>query len=340
MKFIKILLLPIALLYGCLNWLRNKLYDSHLLFSKQFDIPLIIVGNLSVGGTGKSPHIEYLIRLLKSNLKVATLSRGYGRETDEFVLANSNSSAEEIGDEPRQFKNKFPDVEVAVDSNRVNGIFRLLKDFPQLNLILLDDAFQHRAVKAGLSILLTDYNNLYCDDYLLPTGTLREFKSGAKRANIIIVTKCPNAITSKERELVLHKIKCLSHQKVYFSFVTYGEIVPGSLFENGNLKDSREYALNKKNSVLLLTGIANPKPIEDYLKDKVHHLVNARFADHHRFTKRDITVILNLFNTIASENKFLVTTEKDWMRLQSSEYINLLNQIPIFYLPKIGRAHV
>lgn len=313
--------------------MRNKLYDSHLLFSKQFDIPLIIVGNLSVGGTGKSPHIEYLIRLLKSNLNVATLSRGYGRETDEFVLANSNSSAEEIGDEPRQFKNKFPDVEVAVDKSRVNGISKLLKDFPQLNLILLDDAFQHRAVKAGLSILLTDYSNLYRDDYLLPTGTLREFKSGAKRANIIIVTKCLNTITSKERELVLYKINCLPHQKVYFSFITYGEIIPGRLLENGNIKDSQEYALNKKNSVLLLTGIANPKSIEDYLMDKVHHVVNARFADHHQFTKKDMVVILNLFNTIASENKFLVTTEKDWMRLQNSVYINLLNQIPIFYLP-------
>ncbi len=327
------MLFPFSILYGCITWLRNQLYDTGFISSTRFQIPLIVVGNLSVGGTGKSPHIEYLIRLLKKEFKVATLSRGYGRNTEEFILANDTTKATDIGDEPMQFKTKFPEMEVAVDSNRVNGVNKLLKLIAPLNVILLDDGFQHRAVRAGLSILLTDYNNLYCDDFVLPSGTLREWRRGANRADIIIITKCPELISEEERALVKRKIKSMSHQNVYFSFIKYGELIPVNEAGERIKTTNATVALTKQNAVLLLTGIANTKSIEAFIKGKVKEFVPAKFADHHPFTEKDMDYILNLFNTIAFEKKIIVTTEKDWMRLKSSDFINLLNNIPIFYLP-------
>jgi tetraacyldisaccharide 4'-kinase len=324
MKLIRILLFPFSMLYGCIVYLRNKLYDKHLLSSTSFDIPVICVGNLSMGGTGKSPHIEYIIRLLNNNYKIATLSRGYGRSATEFGIADASSKVADIGDEPMQFKNKFPEITVAVDKKRVNGINKLLAKFPSLNVILLDDAFQHRAVTAGLSILLTDYNKLYTNDVMLPTGTLREFRSGAKRADIIIITKCPEIVSSEERAVITSKINKLEHQHVYFSRIKYGSLVA---------MNTTNAILSKETDVLLLTGIANPQPLEDYIINKVKSITPAKFPDHHNYTEKELMGIIDLFNTIASPNKIVITTEKDFMRLKSSPSVKLLNTLPIFYLP-------
>lgn len=328
MKLLRILLLPFSLLYGCIVWVRNKLYDGHFISVKHFDLPIISVGNLSAGGTGKSPHVEYLIRLLNGKHTLATLSRGYGRSTEGFIISSSTSKATEIGDEPRQFKSKFPDITVAVDAKRVNGITQLLTISPPIHVVILDDAFQHRSVMPGLSILLTDYNKLYCDDVMLPSGTLREFKCGAKRADIIIVTKCPNQLSNQSRQQIIQKLHTLQHQKIYFSFIQYGHLVAV------NKKNTvSETALTTDTTVVLLTGIANPKPMADYLTPRVKTIVPARFADHHEFNQKDITSVLNIFNTIASDKKIIVTTEKDWMRLESSDFANQLLNLPLFYLP-------
>ena len=328
MKLLKILVFPISILYGCIVFLRNKLYNNHLISSRSFDVPVICVGNLSMGGTGKTPHIEYVIRLL-NEFKIATLSRGYGRSTNQFLLAEDNSKVEDIGDEPMQFKHKFKNIIVAVDAKRVNGINKLMEKFPFLNVVLLDDAFQHRAVKPGLSLLLTDYNKLYCNDFMLPTGTLREFRSGAKRADIIIITKCEDELSNDERNKIVSELKTLAHQQIYFSKIKYGNLM--QMDNHFYLKNTE--ILNSETSVVLLTGIANPKPLENYLKDKSRNIVSAKYADHHNFSEKDIEDILDLFNKIESQHKIILTTEKDFMRLISSPHIHLLNAVPLFYLP-------
>jgi tetraacyldisaccharide 4'-kinase len=327
MKFSRIILFPIAFLYGCIVYLRNKLYDWNVFESKKFSIPVISVGNLSMGGTGKTPHIEYLIRLLKNEFSIAILSRGYGRKTEGFILSTVNSTAAEIGDEPLQFKNKFPELPVAVDAKRVNGINKLLEQFPKLQTILLDDAFQHRAVRLGLSVVLTDYSKLYVDDFIVPSGTLREFSSGIKRADIIIVTKCPEKFSIHEREQLTTKIKPFSHQRIYFSYIRYGDFVP--LFSNHS---STNYSMQNLSAVLL-TGIANTTSLEHYLKDKIRDIITAKYDDHHAFTMNDIQSIKNKFTIIASENKIILTTEKDAMRLKDAKFISILKDLPLFYIP-------
>ena len=329
MKFLRFRLFPFAVLFGIVVFLRNKFYDWHFISSSRFDIPIIVVGNISTGGTGKSPHIEYLIRLLRRDFKIATLSRGYGRQTDGFILSNVTTSAKDIGDEPKQFKNKFNEIAVAVDANRVNGIKQLLNQIVGLQVVLLDDAFQHRAVTAGLSILLTDYNKMYCDDYLLPVGNLREFSKGAKRADIIIVTKCPVRLSNEERNKLTGKINPNSFQTTYFSFIKYGELI--RLY--GNKDQEQTDYLSRQYDVLLLTGIANTKPLEEYLKDKVKSIANVKFSDHHQFTANDLFDVIKKFNTIASEKKIILTTEKDAMRLIDSYFKELLIDLPLFYLP-------
>lgn len=329
MKFLRFLLFPFAVLYGIAVFLRNKFYDWHFIPSSRFNLPTIVVGNISMGGTGKSPHIEYLIRLLKNDFKVATLSRGYGRQTNGFILADKNSSAKEIGDEPKQFKNKFDEIAVSVDADRVNGINTLMKLQTDLQVILLDDAFQHRAVTAGLTILLTDYSKMYCDDYILPIGNLREMRSGAKRADIIIVTKCPEYFSQKERIKLTQKLHAEKFQMVYFTYIKYGEIT--KLFSDKEKSKSNYF--DKEFDVVLLTGIANTKPMEDYLKGNTKSIVFAKYADHHPFTENDLNDVIKKFNTIASDKKIILTTEKDAMRLMTSEFEVLLKNLPIFYLP-------
>ncbi len=331
MKFLRILAFPISFLYGLVLALRNKMYDWGIFSSREFQVPVISIGNLCVGGTGKTPHIEYLVRLLKTEFYVATLSRGYGRKTQGFLLADTQSTANDIGDEPLQFKRKYTNIRVAVDAKRVNGIELLQKNYPSLQAILLDDAFQHRAVNPGLSMLLTDYSKLYKHDYVVPTGSLREFRSGAIRADIIIVTKCPKILLPIERKRLISELKPMPHQRVYFSYIKYGDFLP----LNGEQKNpfSKEFYFERNYSMLLLTGIANTSSLEYYLKDKVKNIERMKFPDHHRFTENDIENVKKIFNNIAAANKIILTTEKDAMRLKNPEYAEALKDLPIFYIP-------
>ena len=318
MNLLRKTLFPFAILYGFITSIRNFLYDRGILKSYSFDIPIIAVGNLSVGGTGKTPQIEYLIRLLAPKYKVATLSRGYKRQSKGFVLADSNSSAEILGDEPFQFYIKFNNIQVAVDADRKNGIEQLLSQTNKPEIILLDDAFQHRKVKAGFYILLTSYADLYSDDYMLPTGNLRESRSGAKRADIIIVTKCPVNLSldeqNKIKKFLLSQKDKGKNQELYFSFSDYDEFIYS---EDKTMKVSESRNGNK----LLLAGIAKPNPFFAYLQaENDEKLV---FPDHHHFTESDINTIKN-----KSQNKIIITTEKDFVRLKGS-----IPKEQLFYLP-------
>ena len=286
-----------------MTWLRNKCYDAGVFKSKSYDLPILCVGNLSVGGTGKTPMVEYLIRLLKDDNKLATLSRGYKRKTKGYVMANSSASAESIGDEPMQFHEKFKDIIVAVDADRQNGISQLIAS--DVDAIILDDAFQHRKVKADFNILLTTYSNPYFNDYVLPTGNLREPRSGAKRADIIVVTKCPENISDSEKEKIIRKINPLNRQKVFFSWIGYGVITSEVMAQD---------------VFTLVTGIANPKPLVAYLKRKNLNFEHLQFKDHHSFS---ISEIENL-----KSKELIITTEKDYMRLKEH-----INKDRLFFLP-------
>ncbi len=331
MKFLKFILFPFSILYGLLLFMRNKLYDWRFFSSTEFKIPTISVGNLCVGGTGKTPHIEYLIRLMSPELKAAALSRGYGRKTKGFVLADLKSTAADIGDEPLQFANKFKNIPVAVDANRVRGVKKIMSLFPSVQTILLDDAFQHRSIKPGLSIVLTDFSKLYLNDFVMPTGTLREFSSGIKRADIIIVTKCPKVLLPIERKRLINEIRPLPYQNIYFSYIKYGEFLP--LHSETINPFSKEYYFERHYSVVLLTGIANTQPLEYYLKDKVKTIIPVKFPDHHAYTKNDLEEVKKNFDNIASSNKIIVTTEKDAMRLKDPQFSDILSHLPLFYMP-------
>lgn len=314
MNFVRKILFPFAVLYGWITQFRNFLFDKQLLKSYSFNLPVIAVGNLSVGGTGKTPQIEYLIRLLSLNYKVATLSRGYKRKSEGFVLADSNSNAEILGDEPFQFYSKFPNILVAVDADRKNGIENLLQQNPTPEIILLDDAFQHRKVKAGFYILLTAYGDLYADDYILPTGNLRESRSGAKRANVIVVTKCPPDLSLEQQQQITKKLNIENNQELYFTAIAYDDKVYS---ENRTL----EVGEIKTTSKLLIAGIAKPKPFFNFLKGENDDVME--FPDHHEFSEKDIADILS-----KAQNRVIITTEKDYVRLKGR-----LAADQIFYLP-------
>jgi tetraacyldisaccharide 4'-kinase len=326
MFWLRILLLPFSVIYGLIIRVRNLLFDIGLLKSVSFKLPVISVGNLSVGGTGKTPHVEYLIRLLKDRYKLSVLSRGYLRKTRGFVLADENSTAAMVGDEPKQYLNKFKNLLVAVDENRRHGIRKLLAAHKEVKTIILDDAFQHRYVKPGLSILLTDFHSLYPNDYLLPAGRLREPIKGASRADIIIVTKTDPVFSPLSKRDVMEKLKPLPHQKVFFSFVTYGLPIP--LFA-----DLPDLNYDEINTIVLFAGIANPYPLEQYLKRLCSELVTVYFKDHHSFSEKDITQVKTLYNNQFTKRKVLITTEKDAMRLKDPEVAQLFQGIPIYYIP-------
>ena len=314
MNLIRKILFPFAILYGFITSIRNFLFDKGILKSYTFDIPVIVVGNLSVGGTGKTPQIEYLIRLLSPKYKVATLSRGYKRQSEGFVLADSSSNAAILGDEPFQFYTKFKNIQVAVDANRKNGIEQLLSQTNKPDIILLDDAFQHRKVKAGFYILLTSYGDLYSDDFMLPTGNLRESRSGAKRANVVIVTKCPSTLSLDEQNKIKNQLQLDSNQELYFSYIDYDDSVYS---EDKSMKVSEIKNMDK----LLLAGIAKPEPFFNHLQSKNDEILV--FPDHHNFTENELLEIKN-----KSQNMIIITTEKDYVRLKGK----LSNQ-QLFYLP-------
>ncbi|MBK5194337.1 MAG: tetraacyldisaccharide 4'-kinase [Flavobacteriaceae bacterium] len=312
MIILRKILFPFALLYGIVMLLRNFLYDIRVFKSSSFPFPVICVGNLSVGGTGKSPMIEYLLTLLISNYKTATLSRGYGRNSSGFHLLDGSETAEMVGDEPLQFKSKFRRAIVAVDEKRTRGI-SLLQSSCSPDVILLDDAFQHRKVEAGLNIILTTYNELYIDDFILPTGNLREPASGAQRAQIIVVTKCPKNMTVKKQVKIRKGLKLKDYQKLFFSYIEYSNKVysekPGKLISS--ISDEK---------ITLVTGIANPQPLCDYL-DQLHiDFEHLNFPDHHKFTKGDLNQIM--------EAPLVLTTEKDFMRLKG-----VITHPNLYYIP-------
>jgi tetraacyldisaccharide 4'-kinase len=314
MNVLRKILFPFAILYGFITSIRNFIFDIGVLKSYSFDVPIIAVGNLSVGGTGKTPQIEYLIRLLSPKYKVATLSRGYKRQSKGFVLADATSNAEILGDEPFQFYTKFNSIQVAVDADRKNGIEQLLSQKMKPEVILLDDAFQHRKVKAGFYILLTSYNDFYSNDCMLPTGNLRESRSGANRANLIIVTKCPKDLSIEEQTIIKHKFKLNSNQELYFSFIDYDDFV---FSENQKIPVSEI----KNKPKILLAGIAKPQSFFDYLKNEGD--VCLTFPDHHHFTEKDIFSIEN-----QAVDSVIITTEKD--------YVRLMDKLPnhqLYYLP-------
>ncbi|MES2837037.1 MAG: tetraacyldisaccharide 4'-kinase [Bacteroidota bacterium] len=332
MKILRILLLPFAALYGLIVSLRNKFFDWGIFHPEEFTTPIISVGNLVVGGTGKTPHIEYLIRLLKES-KIATLSRGYGRKTNHFIEVLETSPAAEVGDEPRQFKQKFPEVLVCCDTRRVRGIKKINELDSGIDAILLDDAFQHRWVKPGINILLTDYSQLFIDDYMLPTGNLREPRSGALRADVIVISKSPAVFSPIDRRLILQRFKLLPHQKVFFSYLKYGEFIPYPKNENKNLGFTKEYYFDRRYSVVLFTGIANTSHLEEYLKGKVKEIIPAAFPDHHQFTIQDLEQVKKTFENITRANKLILTTEKDIMRITQPDLLEFVKKLPLFYIP-------
>lgn len=320
------LLAPISWLYAIALNIRHWLYDFGILKSKSFSVPTICIGNLALGGTGKTPHTEYLIRFLKDKANIAVLSRGYGRKSKGFVLADENMSYEQIGDEPLLYHLKFNDITVAVDENRPDGVERLMRLEKTPEVILLDDAYQHRKIKPGLNILLTEYFNIYKNDALVPAGHLRDVKSAAKRADIIIVTKSPRVLLPYDKRDVINLINAKPYQKVFFTYIDFQPLKPiNQTAKDTNLPDMK--------SVYLFCGIANPYPLEDHLKRKYNTLITNYYDDHHDFTNSDIDVILDGYDSVIGKNKIIVTTEKDLMRLTNSSLINRFDNVPLFTIP-------
>lgn len=322
-QLLRYLLLPFTLLYGFAVWLRNRLYDAGFMSAVSFDIPVIAVGNLSVGGTGKTPHIEYLIRLLQYEYRVATMSRGYKRMTRGFQLADAETNALKIGDEPMQYHLKFPELVVCVAEDRMTGVPSLLMNRPETEIILLDDAYQHRSVKPGLNILITDFSNPFFEDYILPYGRLRESRSAYKRADLIIVSKCAENLTENEASIWTEKIKPFAHQKVFFTTIKYG---------NPYFIQSNEAANFANKKVLLISGIARPEPMVAHISESAKQVHLLDYPDHHFFTERNFEEIKD---TLANwqNDCVIVTTEKDATRLHLHKKALSKIEVPIIVLP-------
>jgi tetraacyldisaccharide 4'-kinase len=348
MKYLRLLLFPFSLLYGLVVIIRNWCYDTGIFKSHRFDIPVISIGNLDVGGAGKSPMAEYLIRIFKDNYKLAILSRGYGRKTNGYIAIGAASSAthnlqltthslqltthnpqqsetthNSLGDEPAQFKQKFRDITVAVCEDRVEGIRQLQ---PKHNLIILDDAYQHRAVKPGLSILLFDYNRVNALHLLLPSGNLREPFSGRRRADVIIITKCPPQLTDEEQAEIRNHIKPFSNQQVFFTIIVY----QGLQDMDGK---ASHVALTADTAVFLLTGIANAVPLVQHIKTYTPQIIHHNYADHHRFSLKNIAKLAAEFTACTSKNKVVITTEKDAQRLAEPGLRTLIQHLPVLVIP-------
>ncbi len=326
MEWFRVLLLPFALLYGAAVWLRNLLFDTGILPSKSFPLPVISVGNLSAGGAGKTPQVEYLVCLLKDRYRIAVLSRGYKRKTKGFVLAGPDSTAYDIGDEPLQIRKKFPDILVAVQGNRRKGIERIMREHPEVNLIILDDAFQHRYVNPGLNLLLTGYYNPFFRNFLLPLGNLREAKQRAKRADALVVTKTPQVFSPLDRRFFVQKLRRYKLKNIYFSRLGYQAFQPLT-------PDTPETPPGNLKTIFLLTGIANPESLQERLKTRCKDLVVHRYPDHHQFREKDLKKLRKAFCETISRSKIVVTTEKDAMRMESEQLRKQLEGIPVYCLP-------
>jgi len=327
-------LLHLSYIYGLAVLVRNILFDLRILSSTRFKLPVIAVGNITVGGTGKTPHVEYLIRLLKDEFKIAVLSRGYKRKTRDFILASTKSGITDIGDEPRQMKLKFPNVHIAVERNRVRGVTTLLESIHKLELVILDDAFQHRSIHPGLSILLIDYNRPIFQDMLLPAGNLREPWHSIKRADLIVVTKCPDNLSVEERSAFVANLKLKSKKDIFFTRYTYGEPVPVYPDRHG-LQDPvpYRYLSRTKTGVMLVTGIANPAPLRQFLEQNLRIDDELVFDDHHEYDLKDIRFIQNRFQTIEQVDKCIMVTEKDAVRLQELDIPDKRFRKSFYYIP-------
>jgi tetraacyldisaccharide 4'-kinase len=327
-----ILLYPLALIYGLITGIRNFLYNTGILRSVEFGLPVICVGNITVGGTGKTPHTEYLAALLSKNFKVATLSRGYKRNTRNFRIATSSSLVSEIGDEPLQIFQKYPDVLVAVDRNRVHGVQKIIESEPGTEVIILDDAFQHRRITPGFSILLSDFERLIIEDHMMPYGNLREDKGNMRRADIILITKSPENISPIQRRIIVKDINKAPYQNLYFTSLIYD--APQPVFkESATANNKFEISQFADCGIVLVTGIANPLPLKDYLQKTAPEIIHLPFPDHYNFKEKDINTIVSSYANLKSERKYVFTTEKDAVRLQ--EFRNIAEPIrsAFFYIP-------
>lgn len=321
---VRVLLYPLSLVYGSVVWGRNRLYDSGFYSSVEFSVPVINVGNLSVGGTGKTPHVEYLIRLFQYRYNTATMSRGYKRRTQGFMLAGPDTNALKIGDEPMQYVMKFPELMVSVAEERMIGIPRLLQQRPSTEVLVLDDAFQHRSVKAGLNILISDHAKPFYDDKILPLGTLREGRDAYKRADIIIISKCPPDMSKAEADAIQSKIQPLASQHVYFTTLKYRE--PYDLFTHEKLEV-------KNKNIIMVAGIAKPQPMLDYLKKQTDDVHVLSYSDHHYYLSKDLEEIKETYENWQVKDKVIITTEKDAARLHL--HTDKLHEwkLPIYVLP-------
>lgn len=307
LQYLKFLLYPFSLLYGLVMWIRNRLYDAGTLTAVSFDIPVIAVGNLSVGGTGKTPHVEYLIRLLKDRYAVATLSRGYNRKTRGFFLADGQSTAAQLGDEPMQFHQKFPDVSVCVGEERMLAIPQLLGERPATQVVLLDDAFQHRSIKPGMNILVTEYNRPFTRDHVVPFGRLREGRKGYERADAIIVSKCPAGLPETEQQALAREIAPLPHQRLFFTSLQYGQLY--------DMMSGEPVQVSPEASILLVCGIARPAPLVQHLKEQYKEVFLLPFPDHYYYSNSDLEKVSRELKGLPGTEKLVVTTEKDAVRL-------------------------
>jgi len=320
---VRILLFPFSLLYALIIWIRNKLFDKGWIGSSSFNLPMIGVGNLSAGGTGKSPMVEHILSTFGEQFKLAVLSRGYKRKTSGYALGDEQSNALEIGDEPMQFYSKFPSVTIAVGEERIVAIPQLLHDRPDTEVIILDDAYQHRYIKPGLNILLTDCNNLFTRDWFLPTGDLRDLPSSYKRADILIVSKCAPHLSEPHKKQIEEEIKPQEHQDLFFTSIQYGTPY--------HIVSKAEKDLNGNMEALLISGIANPKPLKKFLSDHTSSYHEMLYGDHHIFTIDDLKDIRKRFENITAEEKIIITTEKDATRLD--KFRNDLAGYPVYVLP-------
>jgi len=317
------LLIPFSFIYGSITTIRNLFFDYGIFKSKKYNIPIICIGNLSVGGTGKTPHTQYIIDLLKPDYKVAILSRGYGRKTSTLQYVESTSNTSEVGDEPLQLKQNNPDCLVVVEKNRNKGVKQILKDFPETEVILLDDGYQHRWIKAGFNILITPYSSPYYKDYLMPVGNLRESKKGAERAQVIIISRTPIHTNPTEKKGIVSRLHLFAGQEAYFSHINYCTWKC--------ISTNKEFTLGEHHSITLVSGISDPTPLFDYLKNLGHKIKHLKFADHHNYTPNDIANILSKYNKDTSTKKLILTTEKDATKLR--EFEGKFNTANVYYVP-------
>ncbi len=326
----KFLLYPISAIYGLIISIRNFLYDYKLFKSTEFEIPVISIGNITVGGTGKTPHTEYLVELLRKQFIVTTISRGYKRKTKGYQEVMVDSLASDVGDEPLQIKTKFSEVQVIVDEKRVQAIQKIqVQAAAQLpDVILLDDAFQHRSVNPGINILLIDFNRPIDKDQLMPVGRLREAKWQMRRANVIIYTKCPQEISPITRRIIMKDVFLRPYQNLFFTTMVYQSLTP--VFPDKAISTPK--LASDKVSVLLVTGIANPEHLRKYLNNFSEDITDLKYPDHHNFNPSNIQQIEQKFNSIQSENKVIITTEKDSMRLKDMDLSDSM-KANLFYIP-------